>query len=43
MNFLKKYYNQFRYMNPEKTQLKLIVIIIVLASLLLNTFKNFEF
>lgn len=43
MNFLKKYYNQFRYMNPEKTQLKLIVIIIVLASLLLNTFTNFEF
>lgn len=43
MKFLKKYYSQFRYMNPEKTQLKLIIIIVVLASLLLNTFKNFEF
>ncbi len=43
MEFLKKYYSQFRYMNPEKTQLKLIIIIVVLVSLLLNTFKNFEF
>lgn len=43
MKFLKKYYNQFRYMNPEKTQLKLIIIIVVLASLLSNTFTNFEF
>lgn len=43
MEFLKKYYNQFRYMNPEKTQLKLIIIIVVLVSLLLNTFKKFEF
>lgn len=43
MNFLKKYYSQFRYMNPEKTQLKLIIIIVALASLLLNIFKNLEF
>ena len=43
MKFLKKYYSQFRYMNPEKTQLKLIIIIVVLVSLLLNTFKKFEF
>ena len=43
MDVIRKYYNKFKMLNPKNTELKLAVIVIILAVMFFNGFSKFSF
>ena len=43
MNFLEKYYDTFKRMNPKNTNLKLGILVITIIVMIFNGVGNFEF